>query len=68
MHYVICFFRNRCVLYQFITDFVKDVYLGEKQHEINQQIDSVTKGTSLKLILRTVYIYIKSVEARFNMK
>jgi hypothetical protein len=37
--------RMRCILYQFITDYVKDVYVGEKQYEINQQIDSVTKGT-----------------------
>ncbi|CAB3976804.1 Exocyst complex component 4 [Paramuricea clavata] len=36
--------KMRCILYQFITDYVKDVYVGEKQYEINQQIDSVTKG------------------------
>lgn len=38
----------RCILYQFITDYVKNVYLGEKQYEINQQIDSVTKGAVYK--------------------
>lgn len=36
--------KMRCPLYHFITDYVKDVYLDEKQYEINQQIESVTKG------------------------
>ena len=43
----LCLFRMRCPLYYFITDYVRNVYLDEKQYEINQQIESVTKGMVL---------------------
>ena len=43
----LCLFRMRCPLYYFITDYVRNVYLDEKQYEINQQIESVTKGMAL---------------------
>ena len=34
----------RCTLYGFITDYVKEIFVGQIQFEINEKLETATKG------------------------